>query len=420
MSTTSGGAARLGRWRPGPLAAAIGLAGVSVFPAFLAGAVSVQLRLDLDLGPAQFGSAVSAYFAASALSVAALGRAVDRVGERRGYLLGAGLAIVSLAGIAGLARSWIVLAAFLAAGGVGNAIVGPTSSRLLAMAIAPGRRGMAFGVKQAAIMAATLLGGVGVPVLAVTFGWRWVYVAGALIACSLFAMTPRVRLRAEPSEGVVGTGRQLPQTLVLLALAFGLGTSASVAMTTFLVDYAVTRGISEGGAGTLLAGGSAGAIVIRLVLGWWTDRGMPSAEHAIAVIFLVGAVAMAALAWSGPALLVPVAIVAFTFSWGWTGLLVYVVAVNNLSSPASATGLVQTGAAIGGVLGPSALGLVAERASYQAMWLTGAAMLLGAASSMMTAIALERRRGAAAAVSPSGGRPTEGQAPPRPPRHGRR
>lgn len=393
MSPSAGHTQRLGRWHPGPLASAIGLAGVSVFPAFLAGAVSVQLRLDLDLGPAQFGSAVSAYFAASALSVAALGRAVDRVGERRGYLLGAGLAVVSLAGIAGLARSWIVLAAFLAAGGVGNAIVGPTSSRLLAMAIAPTRRGMAFGVKQAAIMVATLLGGVGVPVLAVTFGWRWVYVAGALIACGLFAMTPRARPHDQPADGAMNKGRQLPQTLRLLALAFGLGTSASVAMTTFLVDYAVTRGVSEGGAGTLLAVGSVGAIVIRLVLGWWTDRGMPSVEHAIAVIFVIGAVAMAVLAWSGPVLLVPAAIVAFTFSWGWTGLLVYVVAVNNLSSPASATGLVQTGAAIGGVLGPTALGFVAEQVSYQGMWLVGATMLLGAAVSIVTAIAFERRRG---------------------------
>lgn len=151
----------------------------------------------------------------------------------------------------------------------------------------------------------------------------------------------------------------------------------------------------------LLAAGSVGAIAIRLVLGWWSDHGRARPEHAIAGIFVLAGLSMVALAWSGPLLLIPTAIVAFTFVWGWTGLLVYVVAVNNLASPATATGFVQTGAAIGGIAGPSALGLVAETVSYQAMWMLGGGLLVAAAVSVMGAVALERRR-APAVLSPVG------------------
>lgn len=363
---------------------------MSVFPAFFTGAVGVQLRAELGLGQAQLGAAVSAYFAAAAVTVAMLGRAVDRVGVRRSYMLGAGLAATSLVGVAILARSWWILAACLAAGGVGNAIVGPTSSRLLAHSITPGRRGFAFGLKQGSIMVATLLGGASVPLVAVTVGWRWVFLGGAGIALALFLMTPGDRMPVEAVDGE-GLARNLPVTLLLLALAFGLGTAASVALTTFLADYAVDRGLAEGTAGLLLAAGSVGAIALRLLLGWWIDHGLRDVHAVIAGLFVVAAIAMLGLAVSGGALLMPMAIVAFISAWGWTGLLVYVVAVGNLAAPASATGYVQTGAASGGMLGPLLLGLVAERASYGVMWTIAAGLLVLACTCVWAAMLTERR-----------------------------
>ena len=146
------------RWRrPGTLFSALMLSSISVFPAFLIGAVSVQLRADLGLDRAELGTAVSAFFISSAVTVATIGKVVDRIGERRSHLLGSGLALVSLLAVATVARSWLTLALTLSVGGIGNAVVGPASSRILAHAVDPMRRGWAFGVKQAAIMGATLL-----------------------------------------------------------------------------------------------------------------------------------------------------------------------------------------------------------------------------------------------------------------------
>jgi MFS family permease len=375
------------------LVAAVGLASISVFPAFLVGAVGVQVREDLGVGQGQLGAAVSAYFAASMVSVALLGRVVDRIGVRRGYQLGAGLALASLLGIGLVARSWVLLAACLAIGGIGNAVVGPASSRLLANGISPRRRGLAFGIKQGSIMLATLLGGIGVPLVALTLGWRWVFVTAAVLALALIPIAPRDGLSPGLADSA-SVGRNRPGTLALLALAFGAGTAASVTLTTFLVDFSVSRGVAEGAAGLLLAIASVGAVLVRVALGWWADHGMADRQRVLAVLLLFAAVCMGGLTVAEGALLPVAAIVTFVAAWGWTGLLIYVVAVENLAAPGTATGYVQTGAASGGVIGPSVLGLLAERAGYAAMWGTGAVLLVLACGSVLLAVRVERRESA--------------------------
>jgi predicted MFS family arabinose efflux permease len=378
------------RRRPGTLVSALLLASISVFPAFLIGAVSVQLRADLGLDRAQLGTAVSAFFISAAFTVARIGRLVDRIGERRSFLLGSGLAFLSLLFVATLARGWLTLALSLAVGGIGNAVVGPASSRILAHAIDPARRGWAFGVKQAAIMGATLLGGVGVPLIALQFGWRWVYALSAVLAAGVMAIAPP---DVERPPTTVGSGRmsQRRPTLILLAVAFGLGTSASVAMTTFLVDYTVSSGVGEARAATLLATGSVIVILLRLILGWWCDHGLTAVDSVIAGLFVLGAVAVGLLPHvPGGPVLVGISLLAFTGVWGWTGLLVYFVAVRNLRGTGAAAGILQTGAATGGILGPSLMGAIAERVSYTAMWSTSAMLLLLASGAMAAARSTER------------------------------
>ena len=374
------------RWRrPGTLFSALMLSSISVFPAFLIGAVSVQLRADLGLDRAELGTAVSAFFISSAVTVATIGKVVDRIGERRSHLLGSGLALVSLLAVATVARSWLTLALTLSVGGIGNAVVGPASSRILAHAIDPMRRGWAFGVKQAAIMGATLLGGVAVPVVALQYGWRWVYGLSAALAVVVMAMAPPdVRRPIQHGNGSRMSQRRI--TIVLLAVAFGLGTSASVSMTTFLVDFTVLGGVSEARAATLLSVGSVVVIVLRLVLGWWSDHGLVEVDRVIVGLFLMGAVAVGALPHvRGASGVFVVSVLAFTGVWGWTGLLVYFVAVRNLQGTGAAAGILQTGAATGGMIGPSLLGTIAERFSYLAMWSTSSALLLLASIAVMAA-----------------------------------
>jgi len=75
-------------------------------------------------------------------------------------------------------------------GGLARGAGQPASNALIATAVAPGRRGLAYGAKQAAIPAGVLLGGLAVPVFGVTVGWRWAYVAAAVVAVVVAVVLP--------------------------------------------------------------------------------------------------------------------------------------------------------------------------------------------------------------------------------------
>jgi len=157
-------------YRPVLLAVAVATAGV--LPAFLTGGLAVQIRAELGFGAGGLGLAVAVFFAFSALFSAVSGRVVERIGSSTGMRVSALIGAASLVAVAVLAGSWWWLVACLVVGGLGNAIAHPSPHLLLAGEVPQERQGLAFGVKQAAIPAATLLAGLAVPILAVTVGWR--------------------------------------------------------------------------------------------------------------------------------------------------------------------------------------------------------------------------------------------------------
>src|SRR5829696_8760617 len=151
------------------MAGASGATVGAVLPVFLLGGQSVLVAAELGFDAGGLGLAVSAFFAVSALASVPTGRLVERFGPtittRAGILLAAG----SLLGVAALARSYLALVLFLLIGGVANGLAQLGSNLSLARHVPPGRQGLAFGVKQAAVPAATLLAGVAVPALGLTF-----------------------------------------------------------------------------------------------------------------------------------------------------------------------------------------------------------------------------------------------------------
>ncbi|HVM41173.1 MAG TPA: MFS transporter, partial [Acidimicrobiia bacterium] len=170
--------------------AAVSVSTAGSLPLFLVGALSVQIRDDLHFGETALGVAVGSYLVAAAVASAAAGRFVERVGAVRGMRVAALLAATSLAGIAVLAHSWAVLVGLLAVAGVAGAAGQPGSNLLIARAVAPARRGIAFGIKQSAIPAAMLIGGLAVPTVALTVGWRWAFAGAALLALASLATVP--------------------------------------------------------------------------------------------------------------------------------------------------------------------------------------------------------------------------------------
>jgi predicted MFS family arabinose efflux permease len=361
----------------GPILRALVFAVFAVMPPFVTGAFSVSIRADVGFGPGALGGAIAVYFFTSSLLAVTGGATVERLGPRIGLAVGGTLSAISLASIALAPRYSIVLIA-MAIGGVSNAITQPGVGALLSQRIPAGRLGLAFGIKQAGIPGATLLGGVLVPTAATTFGWR--PTMGVLAALALIGSIAVLR---SPADGA-GVVRRRPsvrsmdefRSLAILAVGGALGSGAATAVGTFLVGAAVATGdFTESSGGVLLAGGSLLGLVMRVMLGWLMDVRPTRSRYGVIVgLLLLGTPGFLLFTIETPAAYVVGTFIAFAAGWSWAGLAQYAVVSQNPATPALATGVLQTGMSLGAGTGPLLFGLVVQAAGYRAAWLVAATM----------------------------------------------
>ncbi|MCA1688703.1 MAG: MFS transporter [Actinobacteria bacterium] len=318
------------------------------------------------------------------MASAVVGRLVERMGAHRGMRLAAAGSAASLLGVALLATSWAGLVACLVLGGLANAVTHPATNLSLAREVPAGRQGLSFGIKQAAIPAATLLAGLAVPGIAVTLGWRWAFVGGAALALAVASLVPagapgsasRRREEAREKDASIAP-------LVLLALGIGLGSTAATPLGAFLVESSVASGLRVETAGLLLAAGSAVNIVVRIVFGHLADGMSGGRLLLVAGMLGVGVVGFVLLATGESGLILPGVLLAFGAGWGWPGLFNFAVVKTNPNAPAVATGITQTGASGGAALGPLVFGLVVEAASYDVAWLVSGVVALVALAAIL-------------------------------------
>jgi MFS family permease len=362
-----------------PVLLAVAVATVGVLPAFLTGGLAVQVRDELDFGAAALGLAVAMFFITSSLASAVMGRLVERIGSHRGMRLAAAGSAASLLGVALLAGSWVSLVACLVLGGLANAVSHPATNLSLAREVPPGQQGLSFGVKQAAIPAATLLAGLAVPGIAVTLGWRWAFVGGAALALVVAFLVPTGTSGSIVHRLKEARDKDVPiAPLILLALGIGLGSTATTPLGAFIVESSVATGLRVETAGLLLALGSAVNIVVRVAFGRLADGMSGGRLLLVAAMLGIGVVGFALLATGDSGLILPGVLLAFGAGWGWPGLFNFAVVKTNPGAPAAATGITQTGASGGAALGPLVFGLVAEAASYEVAWLVSGAIALAA------------------------------------------
>ncbi len=363
-------------YRPVLLAVAVATAGV--LPAFLTGGLAVQIRAEMGFGSAALGLAVALFFVSASTASVVMGRLVERIGSHRGMRLAVFGSAASLLCVALFAGSWTGLVVCLVFGGLANAVAHPATHLSLAREVPKGRQGLSFGIKQAAIPSATLLAGLAVPGIALTFGWRWAFAGGALLALIVALLVPKERLggvkkvaEARSSDAPIGP-------LVLLAFGIGLGSAAATPLGAFVVESSVATGLGVGAAGLLLALGSAASIVVRVLFGRLAD-GMGGGRLLLVGGMLgAGVAGFVMLATGSPALVVPGVLLAFAAGWGWPGLFNFAVVRTNPGAPAAATGVTQTGASGGAAVGPVLFGLVVEAAGYGTAWLLSGALALAA------------------------------------------
>ncbi|NNE74042.1 MAG: MFS transporter [Acidimicrobiales bacterium] len=361
---------------------AILAASASVFPAFLTGALGVQLKADLGISDVRFGFSISVFFGAAALSSVVLGRLGERLGATRAMTSGLAITLLVQLTVAGSVRTYPALLAALFVGGAANALTQTSANLFLARSVPVSQMGFALALKQSGMPSATLLGGLAVPVLAETVGWEWAYATGAalavaaLIAIAAHGPTPdRPSIERRPRQP---TARPDLNTSTLLVLATGVGCAAfgASAITTFLVSSAERAGMSPGRAGLLLSLGSVLGIVSRITLGLRADRVTTAMLPKVAALLAGGALGLVMLIPQNPGWHVAAVPLAFGAGWAWPALFNAAVVLANPSAPAAATGVTQTGVYVGAVASPIILGALIDGPGYGAAWATAAAALL--------------------------------------------
>ena len=244
----------------GALRAAILPVAAGVLPNFLTGALAVQIRADLDFSEAGLGLLSGAFFAGGASSSVVLGRFAERVGAVRALRLAATGSAVVLLAIAALGRTYGSLVTLMVVGGTVNAMAQPAANLFLVRSMPARRMGLAFAIKQSAIPAGALFGGLAVPTIALTVGWRWAFVAAAALAVAAARSVPDHQPEAHAPSAPDRTWPTIDAPRrITLAFAAGASLAAAIAgvLGTFLVSGAVAVGLSAGTAGLLAAGGSA-------------------------------------------------------------------------------------------------------------------------------------------------------------------
>ena len=368
------------QWRTASLA--VSVIAITILPAFMTGALSVRIGDEVGIDLAGIGGLYGVLFGTAALASAPTGRLVQRLGWEigiRSAATGTGLALIAMAAFPNIwwAHWWPIAAVFVLAG-VAAATSQAASNLALARSVPSDRYGLLFGLKHSAVPAAAMLGGLAVPTIALTIGWRYAFAIAAVLALAtalavpLSRDRPGVNLRSQ-------TPTQRPatpvSTLIALTVAAALGHAGIDALGAFVVPYAASEGVAEGLAGVLLAIGSLAGLATRLAAGWKIDSHQHAGLYWMAALLGTGALGFLVLSAGGRPLLVAGVVLAFAGGWGWAGLLTFVVVRANPEAAAVATGIANTGKYVGAGLGPVLFGYLAQRVSFAAAWGLACTML---------------------------------------------
>ena len=384
MTQTAGDEFRSEPARPAiSLVSSVSSQTAAMFPAFGLGALALQMGDDLGFTEAGLGSAVAFFFLLAAVTSPHAGTLTDRLGPQRSLRVANILSGLALLGVATVVRSYWLLLAALAVGAIGLTIAGPGTKTMVARGVEVRRHGLAFGIQAAAVPLSVLLAGLAVPAVGPTLGWRWAFGFAVVVPLAGLVLAPPYRAQPGHTVRTGGAARGLSKIdygpLNLIGLAAALGSAAATTMAAFFVSAATEAGLAEGLAGGLLAVASGLPIATRIAAGYAADR--LESGHLRIVSLLLGTSTLGYLAAAtGSKVLVPVgAMFALGVGWAWSGLMVHAVIRAYRDSPGAATGMTSGGLNVGGVVGPFAFGLLADRVSYTSGFLMIAACALLAA-----------------------------------------
>ncbi|GAA4091244.1 MFS transporter [Nocardioides kongjuensis] len=358
-------------------------------PPFLVGALAAGIDRDLGMSASAVGFAVGLCYLVAAAVCTVAGPWVDRIGAAAALRVTFVASSVALAVLAAAPGPGVITVGLLLQG-FPVALSQPAANLVLS-ALPPGRRrGLYFGIVQAAIPASILVSGLMLGTVAGSWGWRTAFVLVAVLA-ALGAFVVRV---PEPVAAATASGPTGPVTepsracLVLLGLGGLLGSATATVLPAFAASAALDGGLDPGTVGTGIVVAGLACVGCRVTASWLAGHVTPPrAVAGLGLLLASGVLGYAGLAVvDGPAFLVFVAI-GYGLGWGWPGVFNLAVTAARPRSVGAMTGRSQAALFAGGMLGPTAFGIAVDRAGYPAAWAgVGVLALLGAACFALAAL----------------------------------
>ncbi len=339
------------------------------------GVLPQQLISVFGLSRAQLGLLGTASSITGAVLSPAIGAITDRVGARRATvatLITGGLALLAIAGAPSYA--WLLLAAALS--GVGQAGGNPSTNKLISHHVEPGRRGLVTGLKQSGVQFGTFLGGLLLPIGAISLGWRPTVALTAAfplgVAGYALMSVPRDPLgeRHAPQRPARGV---LAGILPLAAYGFLLGAGGSAIFAFISLFGQEELGVSNVTGGRVVALMGVCGVVGRIAWGRAAERtlGTVPALRWVSALAVAAAVVLAtAESWGEPALWVAAAVTGFSASaWNSVGMLA-VIQQSPVATAGRASGVVLAGFLTGLGAGAPLFGWWVDQAGgYRTGWL---------------------------------------------------
>ena len=336
-------------------------------PAVIAPAIITDLQIDPAWIGIYFGlTGIAALFAQLGCGSFIVRYGALRMSQVALAMLAAGTALATLG-----TPLMLVLSAII--GGGGAAVSTPASSHLLGRCSPPNYLPLVFSLKQTAVPAGLLLGGMLGPQLTEWIGWRGTMLLAAA-ACAVFVLmmqplrkifdVDRVPTRAFRLSDFKTTLSAVLGTPGLRALSFAClaFNGVQTVVTAYFVVYLTTIGYTPVAAGFVFSAAVAVAVPGRIVWGWLGSGHIrPRLILGWLAVGMAGSVGLLGLCGAGwPALVVGVvAGVLSATALSWHGVL--------LAETARAAPEGMRGGVTGGVLSFGQIGALAEPLMYSAL-----------------------------------------------------
>jgi predicted MFS family arabinose efflux permease len=348
---------------------------------FSFGPVAPFLQNDFQISRAEIGLISAAMSLTGAPSALFGGRAADLIGERRILIVSGLVTALAAFTISWSVGYWSLLVSCLALG-LGNGLQNPAGSAAVMRWFPPRQRGVAMGVRQTGVPLGGVLAASAAPVLALTYGWRSVYTAGALTAlvgALLLAVAyydpPRVN-QAEAASPRSFQDLSRDSQLWWISLIFNCQLLAQTSATTYFVLFLhEALAMPVVGAATLFAVINGVAMIGRIGWGLLSDRQFRGRRRPVLVIIVLLTISASLIATllssrSPVVFAVGLAVLLGAATFSWTGVLgTLIIETVGRESAGSAISLVQVFATPASLLGPPLFGFLADHSgSYRVAW----------------------------------------------------